>query len=139
MGSVGASLIKWLKNENVGLFLLRLFMAIFLVTYGIRTFMDGTMALKKLGEAAMLLRFPFSPAFWGAIVAFSFIWAGIFILLGFYFRLSVFIVFITQLVAVLPNFSWYAFVTPPFSPSLILLTVSLSLIFIGPGKYSINN
>lgn len=139
MGTVGAKLIKWLKNEDVGLFLLRAFMSIFLVACGIRTFMDGAMALKKLGEAAMLLHFPLSSAFWGAITAFSFIWTGIFILLGFYFRLSVFIIFITQFIAILPNFSWWGFVTPPFNPSLILLTISLSLMFIGPGKYSINN
>jgi uncharacterized membrane protein YphA (DoxX/SURF4 family) len=134
----GAS--KWaqyLDRSDFGLLLLRIFMALFLVTRGVDGFMGGFLALRRIGWAAGTLGFPLSPALWGALACFCFIGCGLFVLLGFLFRLSVAILLITQVIHVMPQFSWKIFVSPPFDSSLILLVVCLGLLFIGPGKYSV--
>ena len=127
---------RWLEKENFGLLLFRIFFGSCLIVYSIYCFRDG-FVLKHLGRAAVMLHFPFSDIFWGIIVAFTFIWTGLFIILGFYFRLATVTLFIISLLGAWKSLSWSFFFLPPYSTLSILLIVSLAFSFIGPGSFSI--
>ncbi|MDR0755440.1 MAG: hypothetical protein LBE99_00800 [Puniceicoccales bacterium] len=136
-------MIPWLKNlesglhkENFGLLLLRFFWGSHLIVYSICCFMDGGM-LKHLGHPAIQLHFPFSELFWGIVAAFTFIWTGLFIILGFYFRLATLILFTIGLIGMWEKLSWKLFFLPPLSPLVFLTILGLVFSFIGAGKFSI--
>lgn len=127
---------RWLEKENFGLLLFRFFFGSCLIVYSICCFRD-VFILKHLGRAAVALHFPFSDIFWGIIVAFTFTWSGLFIILGFYFRLATVTLFIISLLGAWKSLSWSFFFLPPHSTLSILLVLSLAFSFIGPGSFSI--
>jgi uncharacterized membrane protein YphA (DoxX/SURF4 family) len=131
-----AKLGHWLEKENFGLLIFRFFLGSCLIVYSICCFRD-VLSLKHLGHAAIALHFPFSDIFWGIFAAFTFIWTGLFILLGFYFRLATITLFVMGLIGAWKHLSWQFFLLPPYSPLSILIILSLAFSFIGPGTFSI--
>ncbi len=127
---------RWLEKENFGLLLLRFFCGICLIVYSIYCFRDVFM-LKHLGRAAVALHFPFSDVFWGILSAFTFIWTGLFIILGFYFRLATLTLFVMGIVGAWKAISWKFFFLPPYTALNFLVVLSLAFSFIGPGNFSI--
>ena len=127
---------RWLEKENFGLLLIRFFFGVCLIIYSIVCFRD-VFLLKHLGRAAVVLHFPFSDIFWGIFTAFTFIWTGLFILLGFYFRLATVALFIIGLVGAWPALSWKFLFLPPYTPLNFLIILSLAFSFIGPGAFSV--
>ena len=136
MLSWGLKIGKWLEKSNFGLLLFRFFLGSCLIVYSICCFRN-VFALKSLGHAAVALRFPFSDIFWGILTAFTFIWTGLFIILGFYFRLAMLTLFFICLVGSWKALSWSFFFLPPYSTLSILLVISFTFSFIGPGAFSI--
>lgn len=126
----------WLQKENFGLLLFRFMWGSCLIIYSICCFMDGSM-LKHLGHAATQLKFPFSDIFWGIFAAFNFIWTGLFIILGFYFRLATLVLLTMCLIGIGKALSWKLFFLPPYNTLIIITIISLAFSFIGPGKFSI--
>lgn len=126
----------WLEKENFGLFLFRFFLGSYLIIYSICCFRD-VFALKRLGQAALALNLPFPEVVWGIIVAFTFIWTGLFIILGFYFRLATVVLFTLSLLGAWKMLSWKFFFLPPYGNLTLLIIVSLAFSFIGPGNFSI--
>ncbi len=127
---------RWLEKENFGLLILRFFCGAYLIIYSICCFRD-VFALKHLGDAATILHFPFSDVFWGIIAAFTFIWTGLFIILGFYFRLATVTLFIMGILGAWKFLSWKFFFYPPYTSLNFLIILSLAFSFIGPGNFSI--
>ena len=135
MLALAEKLGKWFEKSNLGLLLFRIFFSGFLFTYGVQSF-RSTLLLKQLGQPAMAFNLPFSPTFWGIIVAFTLIWTGIFILLGFYFRFALLVLAILSYSATREHLSWSVFVQP-YSPAVLLLMISSVFLFIGPGSFSV--
>lgn len=127
---------RWLEKENFGLLLFRFFFGSCLIVYSICCFRD-VFLLKNLGRVAVALHFPFPDVFWGIIVAFTFTWTGLFIVLGFYFRLATMLLFVMSLLGAWKSLSWSFCFLPPHSTLSILLILSLAFSFIGPGAFSI--
>lgn len=128
----------WVKKENFGLLLLRFFLGLCLIVYSIYCFMRGFGAIESLGKRAVALGLPFGSTFWGILAAFSFMWTGLFVILGFYFRLATFVLFVIGLIGIGKDLSFGAFIMPPFSVLSFFTLLALCLMFIGPGKFSIN-
>lgn len=127
---------QWFEKENFGILLFRFIFGSCLIVYSICCFRDAFL-LKHLGQMATALHLPFSDIFWGIWMAFTFIWTGLFIILGFYFRLATLTLFISGLLGAWKMLSWKFFFLPPCTPLSILITLSLVFSFIGPGKFSI--
>ena len=127
---------NFLQKENFGLLVLRLFWGSCLIVYSIFCFMDGGM-LKHLGHVVMQWHFPFSDFFWGVLIAFTFIWTGLFIILGFYFRLATVVLFAISVLGLWKELTCKFLFLPPLSPLVCLMILSLSFSFIGAGKFSI--
>ena len=126
---------NFFQKENFGLLLLRFFWGSYLIAYSIHCFMDGSM-LKHLGRVVAQLHFPGTEFFWGVVIAFNLIWIGLFIFLGFCFRLATLVLFVMSLVGCWRELSWQVFVSP-IAPLVYLMILSLSFSFVGPGKFSI--
>lgn len=132
------SFAEWFKKENFGLLLLRFCLGVCLIIYSIYCFMKGFNTLGGLGKHAVEVGFPFGSSFWGIVAAFNFMWAGLFVILGFYFRLATFILFLMGMIGIGSDLSLSAFFMPPFSINSFLVILALCLTFIGPGKFSVN-
>ena len=133
-----AKIGRWLEKENFGLLMFRFFFGSCLIVYSICCFRDVFM-LKHLGHAAVALGFPFTDVFWGILAAFSFIWTGLFVILGFYFRLATVTLLLMGLIGSWKVLSWKFFFLPPYTPLSILVVLSLAFSFIGPGSFSIKS
>lgn len=125
------------RKPDLGLLIIRLVLGIIFAKYGFSKFMDGTPALEKIGGALQVFGITAFPVFWGGLAALVEMLGGCLIFLGYKFRFAAFALFLVMAVAF-----YYLFASSsPFSSyahALELTAVFLGLVFIGPGKYSID-
>ncbi len=128
--------LTWLSNyRDLGLLLLRLGLGALLISAGWPKLAEGIQGWEKLGLAMGNLGIHFAPAFWGFACAMTETFAGLFLALGFYFRISTILLTLNFIVATVmlvnKHSDHWTF------PALVGL-LCFSLIFIGPGKYSVD-
>ena len=127
----------WNKYRNTGLLLLRIGIGIMFMLHGYPKITGGVKKWDSLGGNMATLGLDFFPAFWGFMAAFSEFFGGLLLVLGLFFRPVNLLLFITMLVAVAKHvsagdgFNGYSHA----AESGILF---LSLLLIGPGKYSLD-
>ncbi|WP_410222502.1 DoxX family protein [Pedobacter sp.] len=125
------------KYRNTGLILLRLGLGIMMMTHGLPKIMGGPDKWAAIGGSMKVIGIDFIPAFWGFMAAVSEGFGGFLLLLGLFFRPVNMLLVFTMLIAALVHFSKGEGLSGA-SHAIELGIVFLSLIFIGPGKYSVD-
>jgi len=127
------------KHKDIGILLLRLTTGIgFVFVHGWGKIFGGAELWIMLGKSMSNLGITFAPGFWGFMASISEFGGGILILLGLFTRpASAFMAF-TMIVAVITHLSrldpWHKVIAP-----VEMLGIFLCLIFVGAGKYSLDN
>jgi putative oxidoreductase len=125
------------KHKDVGLLILRLGFGAMFIYHGLPKMLGGSQSWEHLGTAMANFGITFLPSFWGFMAAFSELVGGICIILGFFFRPACFLLAFTMATG--------AFMHLAAGDGLLRAShaiedgiVFFSLIFIGPGKYSVD-
>lgn len=125
------------RYKHLGLLLLRIGIGIMFFFHGLPKLQGGTERWEKLGTNMQLLGIDFAPAFWGFMAGFAEGVGGILLMLGLFFRPVTLLLLFTMLIATARHaaagdgFGGY-------SHALESGILFLSLFFIGPGKYSLD-
>lgn len=125
------------RLKDLGLLLMRVGLGVSFIMHGSSKMFGGPEMWAQLGQAIGLWGMNMFPVFWGFMAAFAEFGGGILFILGFLFRPAAIMLAITMAVATTMHISkGDAFQT--YSHALELGIVFLGLIFVGPGKISID-
>ena len=125
------------KYRNTGLFILRLGLGIMLMVHGFPKISGGVESWRALGGSMKNLGIDFFPVFWGFMAAATETFWGFLLILGVFFRPVCLLILFTLLIAALSHFSKGDGIMGA-SHAVELAIVFFSLLFIGPGKYSVD-
>ncbi len=128
-------LTSWDKHRDLGLLLLRVGIGLMFMYHGWPKIMGGPETWARLGAAVGNFGITFAPAFWGFMAAFAEFGGGLLLTLGLFFRVASILLTATMIVAVSTKFAAGGGLKEAAQP-LELGILFLSLILIGPGKYS---
>jgi putative oxidoreductase len=125
------------KTQHFGLLLLRMGIGLMYIGHGWPKITGGTEYWINLGAAMPYWGIAVAPAFWGFLAAITEFGGGIWLILGLFFRPTCLMLFLTMVVATSSHinndddFNTY-------SHALEMAIVFFSLLFIGPGQYSLD-
>jgi putative oxidoreductase len=125
------------KYRDEGLLLLRIGIGLMFLYHGAPKILGGIETWTKLGAATKFLGLDFAPAFFGFMAAMAEFGGGILLILGFLVRPACAFLVINMAVAAALKFGTGAGLAGA-SQAIELGIVFLSLILIGPGKYSVD-
>ena len=139
-----SSVKNFFMARDLGLFLLRVSVGGLMIVHGVPKFLGGRETLEGLGSQMAIFGITFWPVFWGFMAAFSEVVGGLLLVVGFLVRPACFFLLCTMIVAVsyhvaepgkglsaIDNFNYFT------SNPLSLAFVFLSLMFMGPGRFSV--
>ncbi|NGP89552.1 DoxX family protein [Fodinibius halophilus] len=127
------------RNEfrDVGLLILRIGLGIMFIIHGYPKMFGGPEVWSEIGTAVQYLGIDFAPMFFGFMAGVTEFFGGIFLILGLFFSPTVFFLLVVMLVAAAQHLgAGDSFAS--YSHSIEMGVVFLSLIFIGPGTYSLD-
>jgi putative oxidoreductase len=127
------------RNRDIGVLLIRIGIGLaFVFVYGEAKMFAGLELWTKLGGAMSNIGITFAPAFWGFLSASAEFLGGIFFTIGLFTRPVAFFMAFNMFVAAMMHVSmhdqWSKVITP-----IQLFCVFLAIVFIGAGKYSLDN
>ena len=127
------------KHSDAGILIIRVGIGMgFIFVHGLAKITSGPALWVKIGGAMGKLGISFAPTFWGFMASVSEFGGGILILLGLFTRTSSAFMAFTMLVAAIFHMSnldpWNKVIYP-----VEMLSVFIALIFLGGGKYSLDN
>ncbi|MCK5427530.1 MAG: DoxX family protein [Thermodesulfovibrionia bacterium] len=125
------------KYRNIGLLILRIGIGCMFLFHGAPKIFGGPEKWEQLGMAMSNVGIQFMPVFWGFMAAFSEFIGGICIILGLFFRPVCILLTITMIVAAAMHLGKGDGLRGA-SHAIEAGIVFLSLILIGPGKYSLD-
>jgi putative oxidoreductase len=125
------------KYRDIGLLILRIGIGGMFIFHGFPKILGGPGNWEKLGLAMATFGIQFMPAFWGFMSAFAEFFGGILIILGLFFRPACILLTINMTVATSMHLSRGDGLGGA-SHAIEDGIVFLSLILIGPGKYSLD-
>lgn len=132
-------ILKFLsKYRDFGLLLLRLGLGAAFVMHGGPKLFAGPSEWADLGKAMANVGIDVLPVFWGFMAAFAECFGGIFMLIGFFFRPAVLLIAFTMTVASIMHVKKGDDLLAVASRPMELAVVFYSLLFIGPGKFSVD-
>ena len=130
------------KYRDTGLLLLRILIGLSFLAHGLPKLMEGPELWIKLGKSMQFVGVTAYPIFWGLMSALSESVGGFLLLIGFCFRPACLFLVINMAVATIMHFhttpgdiieKWFV-----ASHAIELGSVFLSLLLIGPGKFSVD-
>ena len=127
------------KYKDLGILLIRLGIGLgFMLIHGWPKISGGTELWTKIGASMGNLGIHFAPVFWGFMSSLAEFGGGLLLTLGFFTRPVVLFMAINMIVALSMHLNhldpWNKVVYP-----VEMLAVFLGLLFIGAGKYSLDN
>lgn len=125
------------KYRNTGLLILRVGLGVTMIMHGFPKLAGGPAGWEGLGGSMKVIGVNFLPVFWGLMAALAETIGGLFLILGIFFRPSNILLVFTMAVAALVHFGKGEGLDGA-SHAIELGIVFLSLIFIGPGRYSVD-
>lgn len=126
------------KYRNTGLLVLRIGLGIMMMLHGFPKLSGGVETWTKVGGSMKLIGIDFVPVFWGFMAALAEGVGGLFLLLGLFFRPVMIFLVLTMAMAATVHLSDPKQGLMDASHAIELGIVFLGLLFIGPGKYSID-
>ncbi len=130
--------------RDLGLLILRGSIGVLMIVHGLPKILSGSEQWERLGSTMAIFGITFWPVFWGFMAAFSEVVGGLLLVVGFLVRPACFLLICTMIVAVsyhiaepekglsaIENFNF--FISNPLS----LAFVFLSIMFMGPGRFSV--
>ena len=125
------------RYRDKGLLILRVGIGISFMFHGYPKLAGGPEKWAKLGKALTNLTFDVYPTFWGFMAAISEFFGGLLLALGLFTHPACFFLLCTVIVAALMHIT-RGDSFGKFSHALEAAILFLSLLFIGPGKYSLD-
>ena len=122
---------------HFGLLLLRIGFGIVFMVHGAPKMFGGPETWTEIGSATKYIGIEFAPMFFGFMAAFAEFFGGILLILGLFFTPALVLLIATMLVATFFHIGQ----GDPFSDishPLENILVFISLLFVGPGKYSVD-
>ena len=125
------------KYRDIGLLILRIGIGVMFIMHGLPKLTGGPEKWEMLGGTMKSLGVGFAPTIWGFMAVLSECAGGLLLVLGFFTRPACFFLLATMIVAMSMHISkGDPFVA--YSHAMEAGILFLSLIFIGPGKYSLD-
>lgn len=125
------------KYSDVGLLILRVGVGVMMMTHGIPKLAGGPEMWKGVGESMSNFGITFMPVAWGFAAAFAEGIGGLLLAIGLASRIAAFLLLCTMIVAATMHLSNGDGLSGA-SHAMELAFVFFGLIFIGPGKYSVD-
>ncbi|MGV3546645.1 MAG: DoxX family protein [Pedobacter sp.] len=125
------------KYRNTGLLILRVGLGAMMMVHGLPKIMGGPEMWTGLGGSMKVIGINFLPTFWGLMAALAEGIGGFLLLLGLFFRPVNMLLAFTMLIAALVHFGKGEGIMGA-SHAIEVGIVFFSLIFIGPGKFSVD-
>jgi len=125
------------KYRNTGLLLLRIGLGIMFIIHGFPKLAGGPGGWTSLGGSMKVIGIDFMPIFWGFMAAATETFGGFLLIVGLFFRPALMLLIMTMIIAALVHFSEGEGLQGA-SHAIELAIVFIGLIFIGPGKYSVD-
>jgi len=127
------------RNRDIGILFIRIGIGLaFVFVYGEAKMFAGPDLWTKLGGAMSNLGITFAPAFWGFLSASAEFIGGILFTIGLFTRPVAIIMAFNMIVAMTMHFTmhdqWNKVIIP-----IQLFSVFIAIIFLGAGKYSLDN
>jgi len=125
------------KYRNTGLLLMRIGIGIMFIVHGFPKLAGGPAGWEQLGGSMKVVGVSFFPIFWGFMAAVAETFGGFLLIVGLFFRPACISLVFTMIIAALVHFGKGDGLGGA-SHAIELGIVFLGLIFIGPGKYSVD-
>ncbi|RYG12775.1 MAG: DoxX family protein [Chitinophagaceae bacterium] len=125
------------KYRNTGLLLVRVGLGIMFIIHGFPKLAGGIDGWTKLGGSMKVIGIDFLPVFWGFMAAATETFGGFLLIVGLFFRPALILLIITMIIAALTHFAKGDGLQGA-GHAIELGIVFFGLIFIGPGKYSVD-
>ncbi|RZK91922.1 MAG: DoxX family protein [Pedobacter sp.] len=125
------------KYRNTGLLLLRIGLGVMFIIHGFPKIAGGPDGWAKLGGSMKVVGIDFLPVFWGFMAAATETFGGFLLIVGLFFRPVLILLIITMIIAALGHFAKGDGLSGA-SHAIELGIVFFGLLFIGPGKYSVD-
>lgn len=125
------------KKPDFGLLVIRLVLGSTYVIHGLTKFEGGTHVLERVGSVLDVFGITAFPVFFGGLAALCEMLGGCLIFVGYKFRFAVFAVFLVMAIAFYTHFIKSGSFGECAWP-LEMAAVFIGLLFIGPGKYSVD-
>ncbi|RYG18937.1 MAG: DoxX family protein [Chitinophagaceae bacterium] len=126
------------KYRNTGLLIIRIGLGVMMMMHGFPKLAGGVETWIKIGGTMKLIGIDFFPLGWGFMAAATESIGGLFLLLGLFFRPVNILLIVTMIMASLVHLSDPKQGIMDASHAIELGVVFLGLLFLGPGKYSID-
>lgn len=125
------------KYRNTGLLILRVGIGAMMIVHGLPKIAGGVKLWTAIGGDMKILGIDFLPAFWGFMAAATETFGGFLLIIGFLFRPVNAMLLFTMIVAALHHLKAGDGLGGA-SHAIELGILFLSLVLIGPGKYSVD-
>lgn len=125
------------KYRNTGLLLLRIGLGAMFIIHGFPKLAGGPSGWTGLGGNMKVIGIDFLPIFWGFMAAATETFGGFLLIVGLFFRPALILLIFTMIIAALVHFGKGDGLGGA-SHAIELGIVFFGLIFIGPGKYSVD-
>ena len=125
------------KHKDFGLLVIRVGLGIMLILHGYPKLMGGPEGWEGLGTSTKYLGINFLPVAWGLAGALAETLGGLLILIGFAFR-PVCIILVLHLIVATSSHFGKGETLMDASHAIELAIVFAGLVFVGPGKYSVD-
>lgn len=125
------------KYRNTGLLILRVGLGTMMIIHGFPKLAGGADKWTAIGGDMKIVGIDFLPVFWGFMAATTETFGGFLLILGLLFRPVNILLIFTMIIATLHHFH-NGDGLDGASHAIELGIVFLSLVFIGPGKYSVD-
>lgn len=125
------------KYRNTGLLLIRIGLGILFIIHGFPKLAGGPSGWTGLGGSMKVIGIDFLPIFWGFMAAATETFGGFLLIVGLFFRPALILLIFTMIIAALVHFGKGDGLQGA-SHAIELGIVFFGLIFIGPGKYSVD-
>ncbi len=125
------------KYSNFGLLVMRLGLGVMMITHGYPKLTGGPALWERVGGAMGNIGVHAYPTFWGFMAAATEAVGGLLLLLGLAFRPACLLLCFTMVMAALSHFHRGQELSEA-SHAIELAFVFFGLLFVGPGKYSVD-
>ncbi len=125
------------KYRNTGLLIIRVGLGVMFMVHGFPKIMDGPTGWTSLGGSMKVVGINFLPIFWGFMAAAAETFGGFLLVLGLFFRPVNILLAFTMLIAAMYHFNKGDGIGGA-SHAIETGIVFLGLVFVGPGKYSVD-